>query len=133
MVGVVMACAHYSSWTSFTTPVHPSLLRMTQGRLPAHIGLLRASVSLLCILKPSFGIWSIAINMTLLRLAGKVAPQLVREEAVSHLQPLHLSLEFRHGAEAIVHTVHCYVSHHASSTHRLIAPVHLSNAFNHVS
>ena len=106
---------------------------MLQGRLPTDLSPFLASASLVGIPKPSGGIRPIAVGLTLRRLASKVALQLVREEVTSHLQPLQLGVGVPRGAEAIVHSVHRYVSHHASCADRLIAQVDLSNAFNRVN
>ena len=106
---------------------------MLQGRIPADLGPLLSSASLVGIPKPSGGIRPVAVGLTLRRLVGKVALQFVREEVTSHLHPLQLGVGVSRGAEAIVHTVHRYVSHHALSANHMIAQVDLSNAFNRVS
>ena len=106
---------------------------MIQGRLPAVLGPLLASASLVGIPKPSGGIRPIAVGLTLRRLAGKVALHLVRDVVTSHLQPLQQGVGVARGAEAIVHSVQRYVSHYAQSDNHMVAQVDLSNAFNRVS
>ena len=61
---------------------------MLQGRIPADLGPLLASASSVGIPKPSGGIRPIPVGLTLRRLVGKVALQIVCEEVMSHLQSL---------------------------------------------
>ena len=75
----------------------------------------------------------IAVNLTLRRLVGKVAVYLVGEDSTSYHQPQQLGVGEPCGAEAIVHAVHRYVTHHTESRDHLLANVDLSNAFNRVS
>ena len=106
---------------------------MIQGHICANLGPFLAPASLVGIPKATVGIRPITVGLTLRRLTRKVALQLVQEEMASHLQPFLLWVGIPRGAEAIIHTVKHYVSHHASSEDRMVAQVDLSNAFNLVN
>ena len=63
---------------------------MIRGDLPPDLSPLLASASLVGIPKPAWGIRPIAVGLTLRRLAGKVALQVVSDDISAHLQPRQL-------------------------------------------
>ena len=106
---------------------------MIRGPLPPDLGPLLASANLVGIQKPAGGNRPIAVGLTLRRLAGKVALQLVADDIAAHLQPHQLGVGVPGGAEAIVHSAQPYVRHQLFSADHLLAQVDLNNAFNRVS
>ena len=67
---------------------------MIHGTLPLDLSPLLASAGLVGIPKPAGGIRPIAVGLTLRRLAGKVALQLVNDDIFVHLQPEPLPIPF---------------------------------------
>ena len=62
----------------------------------------------------------------------EIALQFRRKEVTSHLQPRQLGVGVACGAEAIIHSIQCYVSRYMSDNH-MIAQLDRINAFNCVS
>lgn len=105
--------------------------KLSRGEAPAAIRGWLCGASLAALPKPNGSdLRPVAVGETWRRVVSKALAAEAVEDLRNHLEPLQVGVGSKAGCEAIVHTVRQWLGRNRTNTHKVLASLDLSNAFN---